>query len=78
MSPVKRELVIVDLKGVLILLRPLKDLSAEQLVTGRVQRILIRAEMFGNIKLTCKCEACRQAPLSMILLLLLPFYTPAV
>ena len=39
MSPVKRELVIVDLKGVLILLRPLKDLSAEQLVTGRVQRI---------------------------------------
>ena len=40
MSPVKRELVIADLKVVLILLRVLKDLSAEQPVTGRVQRVL--------------------------------------
>ena len=43
----------VDLKGVLILLNPLKDLSAEQLVTGKVQRILTRAVMLGNMGLTC-------------------------
>ena len=53
MSPVKRELVIADLKGVLILFRPLKDLSAEQLVTGRVQRNFTRAVMLGYMELTC-------------------------
>ncbi len=35
-SPVSRSVVIDDLTAVLILFRPLKDLSAEQLVTGRV------------------------------------------
>ena len=52
MSPVKRELVIADLKGVLILFRPLKDLSGEQLVTGNVQRIFTRAVMLGYMELT--------------------------
>ena len=52
MCPVKCELVIADLKGVLILLRLLKDLSAEQLVTGSVQRILTRAVMLGYMELT--------------------------
>ena len=37
----------------LILLRPLKDFSAEQLMTGRVQRILTRDVTLGNIELTC-------------------------
>ena len=53
MSPVKRELVIADLNSVFILFSPLKDLSAEQLVTGRVQRILTRAVMLGYIGPTC-------------------------
>ena len=45
--------VIADLKGVFILYSPLKDLSAEQLVTGKVQRILTRAVMLGYMELTC-------------------------
>ena len=53
MSPVSLVLVIVDLKAVLLLLRLLKDLSAVQVVTGRVQRILARAEMLEYIELTC-------------------------
>ena len=39
--------------GVLILFSLLKDLSAEQLVTGRVQSILIRTEMLGYMELVC-------------------------
>ncbi len=39
-SPVSRSVVIDDRTAVLILFRPLKDLSAEQLVTGRVHNIL--------------------------------------
>ena len=46
-------LVIVDLNGVLLLFRLLKDLSAVQVVTGSVQRILIRAVMFGYMELMC-------------------------
>ena len=45
--------VIADLNGVLMRFNPLKDLSAEQVVTGNVQRILIRALILGNIELTC-------------------------
>ena len=41
-SPVSLVLVIVDLNGVLLLFRLLKDLSAVQVVTGSVQRILLR------------------------------------
>ena len=52
-SLVSLVLVIVDLNGVLILFSPLKDLSAEQLVTRRVQSILIRTEMLGYIQLIC-------------------------
>ena len=50
-SPVSLVLVIVDLNGVLILFSLLKDLSAEQLVTVRVQSILIRTEMLGYMEL---------------------------
>ena len=52
-SVVNRQLVIAHLNGVFILFSPLKDLSAEQLVTGRVERILIRAVMLGYMELTC-------------------------
>ena len=37
----------------LIRFRLVKDLSAEQLVTGRVHRILIRAFTFGYIEVAC-------------------------
>ena len=46
-------MVIEDLKAVLIRLSPLKDLSAEQLVTGRVHKMLIKALMFGYIAKVC-------------------------
>lgn len=73
MSTVKRKLVTADLKGVLILLRPLKDLTAKQLVTGRVQRILTRAAVMLGVHGTNmpqgECEACRQAAFSMISLI---------
>ena len=46
-------MVIEDLKAVLIRLSPLKDLSAEQLVTGRVHKMLIKALTFGYIAEVC-------------------------
>ena len=52
-SPVSRCVVMADQKGVMIRFRLLKDLSAEQLVTGRVHRILSKALMFGNIEVAC-------------------------
>lgn len=48
-SPVTRSVIIVDRKGVLILLSALKDLSAEQLVTGKVHMMAINALMLGYI-----------------------------
>ena len=47
-NPVSLCVVIDDRKGDLIRFRLLKDLSAEQLVTGRVHRILISALTFGS------------------------------
>ena len=52
-SPVSRCVVMADRKGVLIRFRLLNDLSAEQLVTGRVHRRLIKALMLGNIDVAC-------------------------
>ena len=46
-------MVIEDLEAVLIRLSPLRDLSAEQLVTGRVHKMLIKALMFGYIAEVC-------------------------
>ena len=46
-SPESRTVVIADLNGVLI---PLKDVSAEHVVTGKVQRILRRVPILGNIE----------------------------
>ena len=39
--------------GVLIRFRLLNALSAEQLVTGRVHRMLTNALIFGNIVVAC-------------------------
>ena len=47
--PDNLSLPIVDLLGVFILFNPLKDLSAEQEVTGCVLRIMRRVLMLGNI-----------------------------
>ena len=44
----KRSFPIVDMRGVLILFSPLKLLSAEQEVTGKVQRINSRTLIFGK------------------------------
>ena len=52
-SPVSRSVVIDDRTAVLILFRPLKDLSAEQLVTGRVHNILTKALILGNMVVAC-------------------------
>ena len=52
-SPDSRCVVMDNRNGVLIRFRLLKDLSAEQLVTGRVHRILINTLMFGYIEVTC-------------------------
>ena len=41
-------LLMVDLRVVLILLSPLNDLSALQEVTGRIQRIVMRALILGK------------------------------
>ncbi len=43
----RRSLLMLDLSVVLTLLSPLKDLSAVQEVTGRVQRTVTRALMLG-------------------------------
>ena len=47
-SDVSRSLLIVDLSAVLILFRPLNDRSAEQEVTGSVQRI--SSSTLGKVK----------------------------
>ena len=52
-NPISRRVVMDDRKEVLIRFRLLKVLSVEQLVTGRVYRILINALMFGCIQVTC-------------------------
>ena len=48
-SPLSRSVPIDDRRAVFIRFTALKDLSAEQLVTGNVHRILARARMLGNI-----------------------------
>ena len=45
--------VIDDRKAVLMRLSPLKVLSAEQLVTGRVHKMLINARMLGYFVEVC-------------------------
>ena len=46
-------MVIEDLEAALIRLSPLRDLSAEQLVTGRVHKMLIKALIVGYIAEVC-------------------------
>ena len=46
-----------DHKAVFISFTALKDLSAEQLVTGNVHRIQISVRMLGNIVVACR-SAC--------------------
>ena len=46
-------MVINDRKVVLMRLSPLKDVSAEQLVTGRVHKMLINARILGYIVEVC-------------------------
>ena len=48
-SPVNRSIIIEDRRGDLIVLSPLKDLSAEQLVTGKVHMMAISTLMLGYI-----------------------------
>ena len=45
--------VIEDLREVLICFRKLKDLSAEQLVTGRVNKILTKTSILGYMEVIC-------------------------
>ena len=52
-NPVSLCVFMDDRKGVLIRFRLLKDLSAEQLVTGRVHRIRISALTFGYMEVAC-------------------------
>ena len=52
-SPVSRCVDIEDLRAIFIRFSPLKDLSAEQLVTGRVHMILTSALKFGYIEVVC-------------------------
>ena len=52
-SPVCRGVVIEDRKAVFIRFSPLKDLSAEQVVIGRVHKMLTSALMFGYMDVTC-------------------------
>lgn len=51
MSPVSWLFVIVVLKDNLIRFNPLNDHSAEQAVTGSVERIFTKADMFGYMEL---------------------------
>ena len=46
-SPVSHSVVMDDRKAVLIRFSPLKDRSAEQVVTGRVHKILNKALILG-------------------------------
>ena len=53
-SPVGRCVDIYDRRSIFIRFSPsLKDLSAEQLVTGRVHNILTSSLIFGYIKVVC-------------------------
>ena len=47
LKPVSLSVVIVERKGVFVLLSKLNDLSAEHVVTGRVERIFRGTVMFG-------------------------------
>ena len=47
-----QSVIIEDRRGVLILFSPLKDLSAEQLVTGKVHMMVISTWMLGYIGVT--------------------------
>ena len=48
---VRRSLEVVDLNTVLILFRPINDLSAEQEVTGSVERMWSNSLILGNRQL---------------------------
>ena len=50
---VSLSLPIVDLRAVLMRLRPLKDRSAKQEVTGRVQSMSSKTLIFGNMAEAC-------------------------
>ena len=52
-SPVSRCVVMDDRNAVLMHFSPVKDLSAEQLVTGSVHSIVTNALMLGYIELAC-------------------------
>ena len=66
-SPDSRCVPMDDRKAVLILFIPLKDLSAEQLVTGRTHRIVHKALILGYIAV-----ACLRASVGLLGKLLLP------
>ena len=53
-NPVRRFVTIDDRTAVFILFMALNDRSAEQLVTGRVHKILSSARMLGNIAVACR------------------------
>ena len=82
LSPDSRCVPMDDLKADLILFIPLKDLSAEQLVTCRTHRIVNKALILGYIAV-----ACLGASVGLLGKLLLPwrcleilllFYEPAI
>ena len=79
--PESLSVVIQERKAVFIRFSPLNDLSAEHVVTGKVQRILINALMLGYIEVVSNNGALGvrgKAVSPMILQLLLPLYLPAV
>ena len=53
-SPDSLSVVIHERKTVLTRFSPLKDLSAEHVVTGRVHRILTSVVMLGHIQVVCR------------------------
>ncbi len=73
-SPVSRSVVVDDRTA---LFRPLKDLSAEQLVTGRVHNILTKALMLGKMVVACLRVTVGLCSISMVLTVLLPLHLPA-
>ena len=58
-NPVNRSVTIDERRGVLILLSPLNDLSAEQLVTGSVHKIVTNALILGYIGVTWRSVTVR-------------------
>ena len=52
-NPVNLSVVIVDRNGDLVCLSTLNDLSAEQVVTGKVHRMVIRVFILGYIEVVC-------------------------